>query len=243
MLFVQLIVVQLIIFGALILVLRHVLTRHIGSASSHLDELNQESNRKLQDAKKKMEEANTYYDGIVVKSREEGERLKQELVKEGVQAKEELLEQARKLGDEITDRAKHSAEMLMLGLEQKIDERAIDKTQSLIRELLEGRMTEETHGRWVKELLGNGFDGLSRLSVSEQVHEARVISAFPLKTAEKTALLNELNAKLGRTIQLKEEVDPELILGLRLTLDTLVIDGSLDFKIRELIRNARRTND
>ena len=116
------------------------------------------------------------------------------------------------------------------------------KPQELILQLLPGKMGEETQARWVEELIQNGLKGLDRLHVSDKVQEAQVITAFPLKANEKSALKDQLSKQLGRSIHFKEQTDPGLILGLRLTIDSLVIDGSLEFKIQEILRHAKSQN-
>jgi F0F1-type ATP synthase membrane subunit b/b' len=242
MLFISLLFFQLLIFGSLALLLRYVLTRHITQASGHLAELTEDSTKKLEEAKKKKEEAEKYYQDTLVKAREEGEGLRQRLLKEGEDAKREMTEQARQQAEELVRRAKLAAEGMLQEIDQKIEARALERTRELILQLLPGKMGEETHTAWVEELIKNGFEGLSRLHVSEGVKEVQVITAFPLKSSEKTALRDQLSQRIGRAIQLKEEVNPGLILGLRLTIDSLVIDGTLQFKVGELIRHAQSKN-
>lgn len=242
MLFVSLVLIQLLIFGALAVLLRYVLTRNISQAQGHLQKLTQDCTEKLDEAKKRKEEADRYYQDVLNKAKEEGERLKHELIQEGTKAKEEMLEMARQQGDEIVRRAQTAADLLRQEMDEKIEEQTIEKTRQILLELLPGKISEETHSYWVTELIKKGFEDLSRLHVSEHTREAQVVSAFPLKPNEKTLLRDHLNRKLGRPIQLREEVDPELILGLRVTLDSLVIDGTLQFRIRETLRHAQSQN-
>ena len=239
----QLLLVQLFVFGLLVLVLRSILKRHVGSASSHLDELTQDCAQKLTEAKKRMDEANAHYNQTLTQSREDAERLKQQLIKEGMDAKEEMLEQARQQSLEIMRKAQTASDILIQELERKIDEKAIQKAHALVEELLPGTMSVETHSSWVKELLRNGFEGLDRLNISDKLEEAVIVTAFPLKDQERTALQESLKKKMGRAIHLKEEINPDLILGMRVTVGSLVLDGSFQFKIEELLRKAQNANN
>ena len=83
MLIFTLLFIQLAIFGVLAFFLRYVLTRHISSASGHLEELTQECSKKLDEAKIKKEEAEKYYNEMLVKAKEDGEKLMAQLMKEG----------------------------------------------------------------------------------------------------------------------------------------------------------------
>ncbi|GEM_PF-1316921 len=242
MLFIQLLVIQLVIFGFLAALLRYVLTRHITAASGHLQLLTQESEKKLEEAKQRKDEADKYYQEVLSKSRGEAEVLKQKLIKEGQEAKQELLEQGRQEADETMKRAKVASEAILRELEQKIDTRAAEKAHQLMQELLPGKMREEIHSQWVEGMIKSGLEGLKRLNVSETAKEAQVVSAFALKTNEKNLLQTELNKRIGREIRLREEVNPQLILGLRVTIDSLVIDGSLLFKIQESLRQSQHAD-
>lgn len=243
MIVIQLLFIQILIFGALVAILRYVLKRHVGSASSHIQELTQECTRKLVDAKKRMDEANDYYNSTVAHSKEEGEHVKQQLVQEGQKDKENLLQQGRKQGEETTHRAQIAAENLVNEQEKRIDARAAEKTLEIIQQLLPGKMSEETHSHWVGELIQSGLDGLKRLNIPEDVPEVQVFSAFPLKPEERNLLRDRLSEMVGKTIHLEEEVNPQLILGLRFTMGRLVIDGTLQFKIHEFLKNAQHASN
>lgn len=238
MIFFILLFIQVAIFGVLIAILRYVLKRHIGSASSHLETLAQEGTAKLVEAKKRMEEADAQYNSVVTKAKEDGEGMKQQLIDEGLRVKEEMLAQARRQSEEIVERAQTAADILREEMEQKINQGVAKKAHLLIQKLLAGKLSQETHSDWVSDLSKSGFDGLDRLNVSEDIKEIEIVSAFPLKPAEKTMLLAQLKQKLGREIPIKETVNPELILGVCLTVGNVVIDGTLRYRIQEAMKHA-----
>lgn len=239
----QLLLAQILVFGALVIVMRYLLKRNIGSASSHIQELTRDCTQKLEEAKKKMEEANQYREKVLADSKEEGEQLKQQLIREGRQVKEEMLQQARQQSEEIVHRAQASAENLMAELEQKIESRSAAKASEMVKELMVGKLSEEAHSRWIQELVQNGFDNLRRLNLPDGLKEAEVVTAFPLKPSEKSLLKDRLSEVTGKTINLKEQVDPELILGVRLTMGRVVIDGSWRSKAEEFLRHEQGANN
>ena len=239
MIVLQLLFIQLVVFGLLMGLLIFLIKKHMVSASSHIQELTEDCGKKLADAKKKMDEANAYHNEVVAKAREEGEKEKQKLIQEGSQQKEEMLRQGRKQSEEITNRANVAAENILNELNQKIEVQSLKKTAEIVERLFAGSMKEETHSQWIAELIKNGLNDLKRLNVSEDIHEIQAVSAFPLKPAERTSIKTDLSHKLGKNLEMKEQVDPQLILGLRLTVGRIVIDGSLQSKIQELLRNSR----
>lgn len=67
----------------------------------------------------------------------------------------------------------------------------------------------------------------------------KVETAAALNADERTKLVSALSAATGRKIDLEEGVRPELIAGVRLTVDSRLIDGSAEARIRR-IRNGLR---
>ncbi len=234
--------VQLCIAGALIVLLRYVLKKHFGSASSHLEVLSQDSMSKLDEAKRKLDEANKYFSDIQVKAKEAGEQEKQRLISEGIKEKQDLLEQARKQSEEIMQRAKATANALTEEVDQRIRETASKKAYETIQHLLPGKMSEETHSKWVEDLLESPLDNLDHLNLSENVNGVEVSSAFSLKPAERKKLEDRLKQKLKRTVTVNEKVDPTLMMGMRVKIGNIVMDSSLKFSIEEALRNVRNKN-
>ena len=234
----SLLLIVILMFGALVFLLRQVLMRPIRRLSSHLEKLNEDYTKKLEEAKKQKEDAEKYYQETIARTREETERLKQQLIQEGQEAGRQALAEGRRQGEEVIRRAQAASETMMQEIEKKIEAAALEKTREWLLQLLPGKMAEETHSRWVDAFLENGFEGWNRFQVPEKAEAAEVMTAFPLKASEKKKLEAQLSKALGRGIQIREKVDPHLILGLRLTMDSLVVDGSFQSKVIEVLRHA-----
>jgi F0F1-type ATP synthase membrane subunit b/b' len=239
MLFLGLVLIQLTIFGVLVFFLRIVLTRNITTATTHLHELNQDYNQKLDEAKKRQMEVDKYYDEVVLKSKFDAEKTKVQILKEAHETQEAMTKEARKQSEEIIAQASRAKEMLLEEINEKINERAVEKACEMVQAILPDEAGHEMHTRRVREFFKNSLDRLERLNVPEEMHEAEVFSAYPLTSEEKTTLAGMLKEKLHREIRLSEKVSPELIAGFRVVLSTVVIDGSLNFRIREFVRHAR----
>ncbi|MBQ6173090.1 MAG: ATP synthase F1 subunit delta [Clostridia bacterium] len=67
-----------------------------------------------------------------------------------------------------------------------------------------------------------------------RIRVATVESARPLREDEKKRLIAALEKKTGGTVELRCEVDPALMGGLRVTVDGRVIDGSVRERLREI---------
>ncbi|MBI1977443.1 MAG: F0F1 ATP synthase subunit delta [Candidatus Omnitrophica bacterium] len=239
MIFLLLIFIQVVVFATLVLVLRNVLKRHFGTATSHLDVLTQDSERRLNEAKKRTEEANAYYEETIAKAKLDAEKVKQQLIDEGVKEKQDLLDRARKESEEIMERAKSARELIEEELEQRIKDAAKDISLGAIQAALSGKVNEGVQSEWISELLASGFDGLSRLNVPEQVKKIEITSALPLTPAQRKTILTKLSERVGRSLEFEEKLDPKLILGIRASMGSVVVDGSLLWKLKEALEHVR----
>lgn len=238
MIFFLFIFIQFFIAGALIVLLRYIMKKNFGSASSRLEILTQDAIGKLDEAKRKLDEANRYFSDIQVKAKEAGEQEKQRLTSEGIKEKQDGLEQARKQSEEIVHRAKATADSMREELERHIQEAAAKKAYETIQNIFPGKVSEETHSKWVEDLLESSLSDLEQLNISESVNGIEVSSAFSLKPVQKKKLEDLLKQKLKRAVTINEKIDPRLIMGMRVKVGNIVMDGSLKFAIDEALRNV-----
>ena len=70
--------------------------------------------------------------------------------------------------------------------------------------------------------------------------KAKVISAVPLKTAEKLEMQKKLEKLSGRAVSIKYTVDPEILGGVIVEMEGKVIDGSLRRKLKEIKEVIKR---
>lgn len=238
MLFLWLVLLQVIIFGVLILFLRLIFSRNVSHATAHLSELNEDFTAKLDEAKKRQNEADKYYDETLLKAKNDAEKMKMQILKEARESQTVILESSRKQSEDILAQANNARESLIKEIEQKIDMRSVIKAGELLEKVLPEMISKEMHERWTDDLLEHGLQELERLNLSADVKEARVLSAYPLSAEQKALLQKKLKDAAKREIKLTMEVDPKLVAGIRMTLGSVLVDGSLTLKIKEIARHA-----
>lgn len=234
-----LVVIQLFIFTMLVVFLRVLLTRNISTATAHLHELNQDYNEKVEAANKKKAEVDNYYNNMLLKAKADAERQKVMTICEAQEAQEAILKDARRQGEEIIQNAHKAQEQALQEIEDRIQAQAQVRAAELMNEVLTAEMSEHLHQLWVKELLKTGLDDVDKLNIPEDVKEVRVQSAFPLTDEQRSTLQKKFQSALGKTVPLAEEPSPELVAGLRIRLGSVMVDGSLLFKLKEIARDAR----
>ena len=235
-----LVVIQLFIFTMLVLFLRVLLTRNVSTATAHLHELNQDYNQKVEEANKRKAEVDRYYNEMLLKAKADAEKNKVQILREAQATQELVVNQARQQSEEIIGQANKAHEMMLAEMESRIEERAMDRACELVGVVLSNEMSESLHKLWVKELLKTGLEDADRLHLPDDFSEVQLVSAFPLTDEERRQLEKKLKEVLRREFKVSEKIQPEMIAGLQIQLGSLVIDGSLRFKVKEASRDVKR---
>lgn len=232
-LLILLIALQVIIFGGLIYAFRRIFSYNVLSATKHLEVLSQDFNQKQEILKKKLEEAERIYQEKLIDAQDVANQVKAKAVTEAQQEKDKIIQQARKQGEDIVQQADKTSQLLAAELDERVKRESIVYAVELIQHVIPARLREETHSREVADLIEIGLRQLDNLQVSGDVTEIRITSAFALTDKERSAIQNKLRERIKREINFKEEVNPQLVAGVVVNIGSLVIDGSLKYKVQE----------
>ena len=236
--FLQLIILMLLIFGGLIFALRYILTRNIGNATAHLEEMSREYTAKQAQISKLVKDATDEAEAIRAKTRKDVEELRDHMLKEAKAEKEQILEEAHQKSEDMLAQAERTCEFLKKEIEQHIEQKALEKASTLLEMALPQQFRQQLHDLWMEEARKTDFH-LERLNLKEGVKEAKVISSFPLTSEQQKTLEQKLVQKAGPSIKLTQKVDPELLAGLVITVGNVVIDGTLKDKIQKAIKSQK----
>jgi F0F1-type ATP synthase delta subunit len=94
------------------------------------------------------------------------------------------------------------------------------------------------HQHLIDELVEEigGADG-HRLPAA--VETAEIVVRFPLTEPQKAQIIRMLSAKMGRPVSIKETIDNDIIAGMVMRLDNVILDGSLRAKLRGTLAYVR----
>lgn len=233
MLIVSLVIFQILFFFGLVVFFKRIFTKNVATATMHLDDMNQEYEKKEREVTRRLEEAQQKAEDIMHKALAEAEKEKVKIIKEAEDARENLLKQARSQSGGIVEHAEKSRKLILSEIDKRIKKEAIAKACDLIQHTLPEEFKMDVHSRWVSDLIGGGFQGLENIKVAEGVSQLKVTSAFPLSEAEKSIISEKFKTLLGRDIDLKEEINPQIVAGIIIAIGSMVMDGSFKNKIRE----------
>jgi F-type H+-transporting ATPase subunit b len=241
MMWLWLVLIELVTFSVLLVVMKIILNRNVTSATAQLHELNQDYNIKVEEANKRKQEVDHYYDEMLLKAKADAEKNKVLILREAQATQDMVLKQARQQSEEIIGQAQKAQELALAEIDGRIEERAMDRACELVGAVLSSDMNEALHKLWVKELLKTSLEDADRLHVPEDLQEVQVVSAFPLSEEQRSLIEKKLKELLGHAFTLTEKVQPEMIAGLQIQLGSLWIDGSLRAKVKEASRDVKRS--
>jgi F-type H+-transporting ATPase subunit delta len=224
------------LFVGMVVFLKKFFDREATMHTTHLDSLIAENTAKEEEIKKQYEDAKRQSQEIIANAQKDAAAQKENILKAAAEEKNKIIAEAQARADEVIKQADNARMALLNELDLKIKEGATVKAQELLQSILPEDFRKEVHARWVSDVIANSFVELDRLRVPQGISEVKVISAFILTDAQKSGLKLKLKEKLGFEFDLKEELDPSLICGLVVNIGSLILDGSLKFKIQGVTR-------
>lgn len=94
-------------------------------------------------------------------------------------------------------------------------------------------------GLLIRDLVLGEF--LSVRAEAEGVLRARVVTAQPLSSEERSRLTERLERALGLRVKLEESVDPAVLAGVRIEIEGRILDGTLRARLTRLHETLGRS--
>ncbi|MCP4650260.1 MAG: hypothetical protein GY853_09315 [PVC group bacterium] len=243
MFIVSLILLLVITSGGLFFLLRHLLTRNVTDATSHMQRMIKGYSEKEEEVKKKLEEADQQYQDALKNAKNEIEELKDKFKKESDEEKELILSQAHRESEILLTKARNSCEAMKKEMEKTINNRAIEHSGELICKVMSGDVRKMLHDMWAEALLSSNFAELERMRIPEDVSKAEISSAIALTKTQKETIEKSLKKKLKREIEMSEKVNPDMVAGIIIKLGNLVLDGSFASKVKGVVCESTAVED
>jgi len=231
----QLIILQVIIFGGLIFALRQILTKNITSATSHLDDIHSDFVKREEELNKRQAEAEKYYNDMIAKAKDDVDKMRQEADLKLQEERDKTIEEARAQSEQIVLKAEKTKEMFIDDLRQEMDGKNVERLRSLILAIFPKHLQEELHKLWLSDLFNGDLSRLTHMRIPADAVEAKVLTAFALTPDQKNALKKKFKEQLNRDFSFQEEVQPSLIAGVTIFIGSLVLDGALANKIEQIV--------
>ena len=239
MLIIQLLVIQIATFIGLVLVLRKLLYADSARALRRLERLNTQSRIKLEELRKKNEEAEKEYLEKIDHARREAEKIKELARAEAEEFKAKTLNKAEKEAKGIIAQARGAEEAMRSEIAVQMKLENIEIASKLITKVFDVKTMRDNHKILVDELI-SGIGKLNPDRIESGISKAEVVSAYSLNSLKLQSLENVLSKKAGYRIHLEQKIDKKIIAGIILKIGNLIIDGSILNKLKEAKEELER---
>lgn len=233
----QIIVLLMFASIGLIFFLRYILTRHFSNVSGRLEELTRDYANKQTELDKRFKLAKQEYQDTIIKAKKDATELRERILQEANAEKDRIIDEAHQRSEDMVEQAERTCEFLKKEIEQKIDQGSLDKACELLQNSLPDNFRKELHDLWMKESSKGEFQ-IGRLNLPKDIKEVKIASAFPLTKQIREDLHGKFKKRLGSGIIFKEDIDSNLVVGLVITIGSVVIDASLKNKIQSVAKNT-----
>ena len=240
MLLMQIVVFQIIVFGAVIFFLKKILYQDTESSINRLDRVYQEMLNKQKELTQKIEAAEKEYGAKKEEATLIVSKMKAEAMDEVRQKQDEVIKKAKSEAEEIMKKAHESEEKFQKGLEKNFNVKVINQSVKLLGVVFSPKLAGALHRELVIEFLerSKAFD-LS--GVGAHIDTLTVKSAMALQKDEQDKIQAFIGSKLNRSIKIKYLVEANLVAGVLFQFGTLLLDGSFTYYVREAAEQDRKT--
>jgi F0F1-type ATP synthase membrane subunit b/b' len=239
MLLLQFIILQVIVFTAVIYFLKKILYSDTQSAVNRLDHVYQDLLAKQKELQQKIEQAEKEYQDKKTETSQVSEKMKAQLLDEMREKEDHIVKGAKGQADELIAKARASSDKFYREIEQKVTSKHIDLMADLLGHAFSPQMMAAIHHEMVKDFLSRGKD-FDLTNLDSKADHLVVKTALALSKEENGEIAALLAKKLNRAVRLQEEVDNHLIAGVVIQAGTLLLDGSLASHLSEAALQAKK---
>ncbi len=229
---IQLIIIQVIIFVIIVVVLKKLLYTETAREADRLKKLKEEFAIKEKELQVSMRAAENSAAEKIAKAEEDASKFCDTKEKEAESLKQEIIRKARDRAEDTLKAAINSKEKIREEIELEMKERIPVLASSIIKYALSAQAAELIHNELIEELASK-LRKLDNNAFKTKTDRGELLSAYPLKKSDKEKITSAISAKVGREVSLSEKEDKGLIAGIIVKLGAIVIDGSLENKLRQ----------
>jgi F-type H+-transporting ATPase subunit b len=230
---IQLIIIQVVTFIVIIFVIRKMLYTETTKETERLKKLRDEFSKKEKELQVKIEAAQKDAEAKLAETEKNVRKYREAKEKEAQDLREAILAKARDRAEEMVKAAVNSKGKIKEELELEMKGRIPAAAVKLFKETLPAEAREGMHNELVQEVAAR-IRKLDKEMFKTRLEKGELLSAYPVKKSDKEAMLSAISEKTGHGISFTEKEDKEIVAGLIIKLGTLVIDGSLENKLRQI---------
>ncbi len=227
-----LIIVQIIMFGAVIYILKRFMQGDTESAVNRLNDSYQEINKKKEELSQKIQKIEEEYQ----QRKEEAERIvgefKEKAEKEMNDQRDSIIKKAREDAEKITEETRLMKEQVRQNIRKEERLKMVDYCKDILDQVFKEKMNENINNYLVEDFLSEVKD-TDTSHVPQSANKIEIVTSKPLDDSIKSKIKDIVSNKLKREVTLDEKTDDKLIGGAIIKFGSLILDGSLLGKFQD----------
>jgi len=233
MLTLQFIILQIIVFSAVVYFLKKILSGDTESALKRLGAVYEDLLKKQKDLTEKLEAAEKEYQAKKEESATIADKLAGQAMDDARKKEGEILKKARAEAEDILSKAHGSREQFVREMEIAASRKMVDFTADLLSSVYDEKLKLLIHAQFIKNFIEQAKKS-DLASVDLQGQHPTIRTAIALKKDEKEQLRQVIAERLGvPDLQVEEALDEKLVAGVAMQIGTLLLDGSFANALKE----------
>ena len=229
----QLIIIQITTFLLIVFVLRKLLYTETAKEVKRLKILRDENTRKQGELQQKIDASEKAYGEKIAAAEEEIRGLRRKAEDEVSQEKKKIIGKAKNESEDILKAAFNAKEKIREEAFFHMEKKAPLLASKIFKEILSSEVKKAIHKELVKRVIEE-IKQIEKSKFKVKTKMGEIISAYSLEKNEKSQLVSLIFEKIGHKVEFNEKEDKGLTAGVVINLGTLVIDGSLENRLKQV---------
>lgn len=236
---VPIVVIHLVALAALVLLIKKLLLGDTRKAISSLRQVEADVRKKEEQIKSEIVQHEKEFEQKKAQAEAEQAALLKEEQKKLATLKDQTLAEARKEADRIVEEARNNEQKFRNQIAQDMEEKAVDFAGQVFKLVISDQVNEEMNRRFIDELL-DALDEIEAGAITVDEAEAEFVCSHPLSDEQKQRFEGLLKEKFSAEVEVKEQIQEDLIAGMKFKLGSLEIDGSLLNRFQEAVQEVKK---
>jgi len=229
----QLIIIQAITFFVIVLVLKKLLYSETAKEAERLRILKDEFSKKEKELQVQTAAAKKDAEEKIAKAEKDAKAYRETREKEAEALKEAILSRARANAEDMVKAAINSKEKMREEISIELKKNMPVSAARIFKEVLSDSVRQAIHEEMVEDVLAK-VKKLDKGMFKMKQEKGELLAPYPVKKADKDKLIAAISEKCGFNVSLAEKEDRSLVAGIIVKLGSLVIDGSLENRLRQV---------
>ena len=233
MLMLGFVIAQIIIFSVIIIVLKRLIFEDTTSAINRINKLDSMNREKEKLLAEKLHETEAFLERRKKELGEEEKRLKLEAQRAANQLQEDIIKAAKAEAEDIVKKAQGAREKMRIDAMIEAEAKITDICRDILGRVLTPLVQTQINDQLIQEFLAD-LEQADLSKVGKDVTKVDIISGRSFSEESKKIISKILDNKLGHHVEVSVKEDHALLGGLVMQFGTMVVDGSLSEKIKEI---------